>query len=83
MAKTKIWYTRDGRDVQVRQMSTEHLERCIARIMHTFRVTRHGDVVRWRGQYFRPLVVELERRRAEAKTAFWNAALDHVINPHG
>jgi len=82
MAKTKIWYTRDGRDVQVRQMETEHLERCIARIMRSrILFERWGaPFFWWRPQYLKPLLAELERRRAYAKLDMWSAALDYVIN---
>lgn len=56
--KTRIWYTADGRDIQLRQMSALHINRCIRSIR--FRASVLGQ--RWRWRYIDPLHAELARR---------------------
>lgn len=62
MAKTKIWYTADGRDIQIRQMGTDHLMNCLNLIERRPARWIGVHIVRWRWRYRRPLYAELERR---------------------
>lgn len=69
MAKTKIWYTKNGRDHQIRQMETGHIQNCLRMILRSTHITTHkGHIVRWRGRYLRPLRTELERRGVSVMT---------------
>jgi hypothetical protein len=72
MPKTKIWYTKNEGDIQVRQMETSHIEHCLRKILPLR--SRNGKIFRWRGRYLGPLQRELDRRRI-------NALLDWVSNP--
>lgn len=54
--KLKIWYTADGRDIQIRQMSEGHIKNCLNLIR---------DHYPWRFRYFKVLVRELARRREQ------------------
>jgi hypothetical protein len=54
--KTKIWYTANGRDIQVRQMQDDHIRNCCNMI------ARSGW--KWRRRFWVPLQRELIRRRA-------------------
>lgn len=60
MSKTLIWYTADHRDIQVRQMETSHILRCLRLIEHSVFQRRRP----WRLKFFRPLMAELRKRRA-------------------
>ena len=57
--KTQIWYTADGRDLQVRQMDSEHIRNCLTMIEERWLAGRP-----WRTRYYATLRREL-RRRAE------------------
>lgn len=54
MSKTKIWYAKDGRDLQVRQMETTHIHHCIRLIEKAWPL--------WRARYRIVFYRELKRR---------------------
>lgn len=64
--RTRIWYTADGRDVQVRQMEASHIENCIGLIL--------GKWPRWRARYLFPLRAELRRRGLPVPLPFLSEA---------
>lgn len=58
------WETRDGDIIAIRNMSTKHIERCIALIKNSIEANLMG--VRnyiWRIEYLEPLQNELVKRR--------------------
>jgi hypothetical protein len=57
----KVWYTADGRDVQIRQMDESHIINCIRLIIARAKAGR-----RWRFRWLRPLDEELVRRDHQA-----------------
>lgn len=59
--RTRIWYTADGRDIQIRQMHEEHIINCIHLIIDRAKMGR-----RWRFRYLRLLDEELVRRGKQA-----------------
>lgn len=68
MSKTKIWYTADGRDLQVRQMEPQHIVHSILLIQSRARrgkVNTDGSL--WRAAYVPALLRELHRRQNLAR----------------
>lgn len=55
--KTRIWYTADGRNIQIRQMETRHIMSAVKRIF------RSGG---WRRHYLPRLIGELKSRAGHA-----------------
>lgn len=59
----KVWYTADGRDLQIRQMETEHIMSCTDLILLR---ARHGR--RWRMRWLPAFNRELARREGKPYT---------------
>jgi hypothetical protein len=57
--RTRIWYTADGRDLQVRRMTTSHIRACLEMIERRYDYNKQRG---WRARYMMPLNDELMRR---------------------
>lgn len=69
--KTKIWRTADGRDIQVRQMESDHIKRSVIFILRSMQ----AGVPR-RTKFLIPLIDELNRR---GEDGMYFASLRQVI----